>query len=280
MINKIYNIAIKLSIFSIALLGVWLFLVLCFKSSDAFSTFGVGFLFDSTWDISKNHFGASAPIYATLLSMALAMIFAMPVALGVAVFLTHILKQRFKSFFIICIELLAAIPSIIYGMWGFLYFVPLISALFGGSGVGLLASAGVLAIMISPLIACVSKDAITAVPKAVVESAYALGSTRAQVLLGVVLPHARGGILAGAILALGRALGETMAVVFLMGGLVKVQPSLVEPASSIAVTIALQFGEAMVNPLHESSLFALALILFLISAVFTGGIKYAFIKRS
>ena len=100
MINKIYNIAIKLSIFSIALLGVWLFLVLCFKSSDAFSTFGVGFLFDSTWDISKNHFGASAPIYATLLSMALAMFFAMPVALGVAVFLTHILKQRFKSFFI------------------------------------------------------------------------------------------------------------------------------------------------------------------------------------
>ena len=143
-------------------------------------------------------------------------------------------------------------------------------------GVGLLASAGVLAIMILPLIACVSKDAINAVPKSVVESAYALGATRAQVLCQVVLPRAKTGILAGAILALARALGETMAVVFLMGGVLKVQPSLVEPASSIALTIALQFGEAMTNPAHESALFALALILFVISALCSSGVRYVF----
>lgn len=276
MIEKSFNFIVIFSAFSIIFLMLALFLVLSFNSFATFKDFGVGFLFDSVWDVNKGHFGAAAAIYATLLSTFLAMIFSLPVALGVAIFLTHILAKKFKAFFSICIELLAAIPSIIYGMWGFLYFVPMVSAVFGGSGVGLLASGGVLAIMILPLIACVSKDAINAVPKNIVESAYALGSTRAQVLCSVVLPHAKAGVLAGAVLAIARALGETMAVVFLMGGILKVQPSLVEPASSIALTIALQFGEAMNNPAHESALFALALILFVISALCSGGVRYAF----
>lgn len=278
MIEKSFNFLVKLCAFSIVLLMFALLLVLIFGSSTAFERFGIGFLFDSSWDISKEHFGAAAAIYATLLSSAIAMIFALPVSLGIAIFLTHILTNRFKSFFSICIELLAAIPSIIYGMWGFLYFVPIVGAIFGGSGVGLLASGGVLAIMILPLIACIAKDAINAVPRAMVESAYALGSTRAQVLCSVVLIHAKGGILAGVILALARALGETMAVVFLMGGILKVQPNLVEPASSIALTIALQFGEAIGNATHQSALFALALILFGISAICSFGVRYAFNK--
>lgn len=271
-----FKVLIRFGAYFVVFLALLLFAVLVFKSSATFKSFGIGFIFDSVWDVNKGHFGGAAAIYATLLSTALAMIFALPVALGVGVFLTHILAKKFREFFSICIELLAAIPSIIYGMWGFLYFVPLVGSIFGGSGVGLLASAGVLAIMILPLIACVSKDAINAVPKSVVESAYALGATRAQVLCQVVLPHAKTGILAGAILALARALGETMAVVFLMGGVLKVQPSLVEPASSIALTIALQFGEAMTNREHESALFALALILFVISALCSSGVRYVF----
>ena len=263
-----------------------IFLTLVLRAMPAIREFGIGFLFDSTWSVANCKFGGAAAIYGTVVSTLIAMVLATPVAIGIAIFLTEIAPYKVRTFFSISIELLAAIPSIVYGMWGFLFFVPFIQKVFGGSGMGLLTGGLVLAVMILPFIASVTRDSMEATPAVLKESAYALGATKFDVIKNVVFPYSKAGIIGSIILALGRAFGETMAVAFLLGGIfimpnnpVQAIKNIADSATSIPVSLALQFGEAMGNELHESALFYLALILFVISFITIAIAKFVFLRE-
>lgn len=273
-----FNLTRGASIFVLVILFA-IFAALVYYSLPAISKFGIGFLVSSDWDVVKEQFGGAASIYGSIISTIIAMILATPVAIGIAIFLTEIAPFKIRNFFSINIELLAAIPSIVYGMWGFLYFVPLIQKLFGGTGMGLLTGGIVLSIMILPFIASVTRDSMQTTPEILKESAYALGATRFDVIKDVVFPYSKAGIIGSIILALGRAFGETMAVAFLLGGLPVVPSSITDPATSIPVTLATQFGEAMGNKIYESSLFYLALILFVISFFTIAIAKFVFLRK-
>lgn len=273
-----FNLTRGASIFVLVILFA-IFAALVYYSLPAISKFGIGFLVSSDWDVVKEQFGGAASIYGSIISTVIAMILATPVAIGIAIFLTEIAPFKIRNFFSINIELLAAIPSIVYGMWGFLYFVPLIQKLFGGTGMGLLTGGIVLSIMILPFIASVTRDSMQTTPEILKESAYALGATQFDVIKDVVFPYSKAGIIGSIILALGRAFGETMAVAFLLGGLPVVPSSITDPATSIPVTLATQFGEAMGNKIYESSLFYLALILFIISFFTIAIAKFAFLRK-
>ena len=263
-----------------------IFLTLVLRAMPAIREFGIGFLFDSTWSVANCKFGGAAAIYGTVVSTLIAMVLDTPVAIGIAIFLTEIAPYKVRTFFSISIELLAAIPSIVYGMWGFLFFVPFIQKVFGGSGMGLLTGGLVLAVMILPFIASVTRDSMEATPAVLKESAYALGATKFDVIKNVVFPYSKAGIIGSIILALGRAFGETMAVAFLLGGIfimpnnpVQAIKNIADSATSIPVSLALQFGEAMGNELHESALFYLALILFVISFITIAIAKFVFLRE-
>lgn len=273
-----FNLTRGASIFVLVILFA-IFAALVYYSLPAISKFGIGFLANSDWDVVKEQFGGAASIYGSIISTVIAMILATPVAIGIAIFLTEIAPFKIRNFFSINIELLAAIPSIVYGMWGFLYFVPLIQKLFGGTGMGLLTGGIVLSIMILPFIASVTRDSMQTTPEILKESAYALGATQFDVIKDVVFPYSKAGIIGSIILALGRAFGETMAVAFLLGGLPVVPSSITDPATSIPVTLATQFGEAMGNKIYESSLFYLALILFVISFFTIAIAKFVFLRK-
>lgn len=273
-----FNLTRGASIFVLVILFA-IFAALVYYSLPAISKFGIGFLVSSDWDVVKEQFGGAASIYGSIISTVIAMILATPVAIGIAIFLTEIAPFKIRNFFSINIELLAAIPSIVYGMWGFLYFVPLIQKLFGGTGMGLLTGGIVLSIMILPFIASVTRDSMQTTPEILKESAYALGATQFDVIKDVVFPYSKAGIIGSIILALGRAFGETMAVAFLLGGLPVVPSSITDPATSIPVTLATQFGEAMGNKIYESSLFYLALILFVISFFTIAIAKFIFLRK-
>lgn len=273
-----FNLTRGASIFVLVILFA-IFAALVYYSLPAISKFGIGFLASSDWDVVKEQFGGAASIYGSIISTVIAMILATPVAIGIAIFLTEIAPFKIRNFFSINIELLAAIPSIVYGMWGFLYFVPLIQKLFGGTGMGLLTGGIVLSIMILPFIASVTRDSMQTTPEILKESAYALGATQFDVIKDVVFPYSKAGIIGSIILALGRAFGETMAVAFLLGGLPVVPSSIIDPATSIPVTLATQFGEAMGNKIYESSLFYLALILFVISFFTIAIAKFVFLRK-
>lgn len=273
-----FNLTRGASIFVLVILFA-IFAALVYYSLPAISKFGIDFLVSSDWDVVKEQFGGAASIYGSIISTVIAMILATPVAIGIAIFLTEIAPFKIRNFFSINIELLAAIPSIVYGMWGFLYFVPLIQKLFGGTGMGLLTGGIVLSIMILPFIASVTRDSMQTTPEILKESAYALGATQFDVIKDVVFPYSKAGIIGSIILALGRAFGETMAVAFLLGGLPVVPSSITDPATSIPVTLATQFGEAMGNKIYESSLFYLALILFVISFFTIAIAKFVFLRK-
>lgn len=273
-----FNLTRGASIFVLVILFA-IFAALVYYSLPAISKFGIGFLVSSDWDVVKEQFGGAASIYGSIISTIIAMILATPVAIGIAIFLTEIAPFKIRNFFSINIELLAAIPSIVYGMWGFLYFVPLIQKLFGGTGMGLLTGGIVLSIMILPFIASVTRDSMQTTPEILKESAYALGATQFDVIKDVVFSYSKAGIIGSIILALGRAFGETMAVAFLLGGLPVVPSSITDPATSIPVTLATQFGEAMGNKIYESSLFYLALILFVISFFTIAIAKFVFLRK-
>ena len=214
----------------------------------------------------------------SIMSTALAMLFAVPIAIGVAIFLSEIAPQKMKAPVGVSIELLAAIPSVIYGMWGLFYFVPIIRDLFGGLGIGLLTAGIVLAVMVLPFMAAVTRDAMNTTPDILKESAYALGGTKWDVIKDIVIPYAKAGIIGAAILALGRAIGETMAVTFVMGNVHKIPSLITDPATSIPVTLANEFTEAD-EDLYFSSLFFLALVLFVLSFAIIAFAKFAFLKR-
>jgi phosphate transport system permease protein len=252
----------------------------------AFQTFGLGFITSSEWDAVQGQFGALVPIYGTLVTSAIALIIAFPVSIGIALFLTEIAPRWSRGPIGIAVELLAAIPSIIYGMWGLFVFAPFMGAnvepwltehlggwpilgpLFDGPpiGIGMLTAGIVLGIMIIPFIAAVARDVFAEVPAPLKEAAVALGSTRWEVLTKVTLPYTRSAIIGAIFLGLGRALGETMAVTFVLGNAHDLSLSLLMPSNSIAAAIANEFTEAD-SELYRSSLIALAFLLFVVTFI-------------
>ena len=252
----------------------------------AFEKFGLKFLWTDAWDPVGQVFGALVPIYGTLVTALLAMAIAVPVSFGIAMFLTEIAPKWLRGPVGAAIELLAGIPSIIYGMWGLFVLVPVLSEhvypwvdenmgqwplvgrFFAGPPLGLgMGTAGlVLAIMVIPFIASVMREVFLTVPGRLKESAYALGSTRWEVVWDVVLPYTRSAVIGGIFLGLGRALGETMAVTFVLGNAHELTASLLMPGNSIAATIANEFAEAD-SEMYRSSLIALGFVLFLVTFV-------------
>ena len=252
----------------------------------AFRTFGWHFITGKDWDVVGAKFGAFVPVYGTLVTSAIALIIAVPVSIGIALFLTDIAPRWTRGPIAIAIELLAAIPSIIYGMWGLFVFAPfmaahvepwlanhlgnkpVIGALFSGPpiGIGMLTAGIVLGIMVIPFIASVAREVFSAVPPPLKESAVALGSTRWEILSRVTLPYTRSAIIGAIFLGLGRALGETMAVTFVLGNAHDLSASLLMPSNSIAAAIANEFTEADTD-LYRSSLIALGFLLFVVTFI-------------
>jgi phosphate transport system permease protein len=252
----------------------------------ALQKFGFGFLTSEVWNPVTEKFGAIAPVYGTLVTSLIAMLIAVPVGLFIAMFLTELCPIWLRRPIGIAIELLAGIPSIIYGIWGLFVLapflqqhvqpfiidlfgnIPVLSALFAGPpyGIGILTAGLILAIMVLPFITSISRDVFDAVPTVLKEAAYGLGCTTWEVSRHVVLPFTRVGVIGGVMLGLGRALGETMAVTFVIGNAHRVSPSLFAPGTTISATIANEFTEA-VGDLYTSSLIALGLILFVITFI-------------
>jgi len=253
---------------------------------EAFQTFGFGFLTSTDWDPVQQKFGALVPIYGTVVTATIAMIIAVPISFGIALFLTEVSPTWMRTPIGAAIELLAGIPSIIYGMWGLFVLVPylgehvfpwldenvgplpIIGQLFQGPplGIGMLTAGLVLAIMVIPFISSVMREVFLTVPTRLKESAYALGSTTTEVVWHIVLPYTRSAVIGGIFLGLGRALGETMAVTFVLGNAHRLTASLLEPGNSIAATIANEFTEAD-SPLYLSSLVALGFLLFVVTFI-------------
>lgn len=259
---------------------------LVFHSQLTLSKFGFNFLINPEWDPVTQEFGALVPIYGTLISSAIAMIIGIPVSFGIALFLTELSPNWLKRPLGTAIEMLAAIPSIIYGMWGLFVFAPIFAEyvqpalittfgalpifgmLFKGPamGIGMLTAGIILAIMVIPFITAVMRDVFELVPPLLKESAYGLGATTWEVVWKVVLPYTKIGVVGGVMLGLGRALGETMAVTFVIGNAHRLSTSLLAPGNSIASSLANEFTEA-VGDIHSSALIELGLILFLITTV-------------
>lgn len=261
-------------------------LTLVYHSQLTLSKFGFEFLIDPEWDPVKQEFGALVPIYGTLVSSGIAMIIGIPVSFGIALFLTELSPTWLKRPLGTAIEMLAAIPSIIYGMWGLFVFAPLFAEtvqpalvksfgslpifgiLFKGPsmGIGMLTAGIILAVMVIPFITAVMRDVFELVPPMLKESAYGLGATTWEVVWKVVLPYTKIGVVGGVMLGLGRALGETMAVTFVIGNSHRLSASLLAPGNSIASSLANEFTEA-VGDIHSSALIELGLILFLITTI-------------
>jgi phosphate transport system permease protein len=263
----------------------------------ALQTFGPNFLIDQHWNPVTERFGALAPIYGTIVTSFIAMLIAVPVGLLIAFFLTELCPPWLRRPIGIAIELLAGIPSIIYGIWGLFVFapflqqtvqpalitvfgnVPLLSQLFAGPpyGIGMLTAGLILAIMVLPFITSISRDVFEAVPQVLKESAYGIGCTTWEVFRSVVVPYARVGVIGGVMLGLGRALGETMAVTFVIGNAHRISASILAPGTTISATIANEFTEA-VGDLYTSSLVALGLILFAITLVVLAIARYLLLQ--
>lgn len=256
-------------------------------SWDTIKAFGFDFLFTADWDPPQDSYGALVPIYGTLVTSAIALIIAVPVSFGIALFLTELSPPWLRRPLGTAIELLAAVPSIVYGMWGLLIFapifakyvqapvgatlgkVPVIGALFSGPpiGIGLLCAGVILAIMIIPYIAAVMRDVFEVTPVMLKEAGYGMGCTTWEVIWKIILPHTKVGVIGGIMLGLGRALGETMAVTFVIGNTNYLNDiSLFSPGNSITSALANEFAEASPG-LHTSALMELGLILFLITFV-------------
>jgi phosphate transport system permease protein len=259
---------------------------LIYGSIPALAAFGPKFFVTNVWNPVKHQFGALAPIYGTLVTSAIALLIGIPVSFGIALFLTEMCPPILKRPLGTAVELLAAIPSIIYGMWGLFVFapffadtvqpalantlgrLPLLGALFQGAanGIGMLAAGFILSIMVIPFIASVMRDVFEIVPPVLKESAYGIGCTTWEVVWNVVLPYTKVGVIGGIMLGLGRALGETMAVTFVIGNAYKISASLFEPGNSIASALANEFNEAS-DPVHLSSLITLGLVLFILTFI-------------
>jgi len=259
--------------------------------------FGLGFLVDQTWNPVTEKFGARAAIYGTVVTSLIAMLIAVPLGLLITLFLTELCPMWLRRPIGIAVELLAGIPSIIYGIWGLFVFapflqrtlqpflidvfgpIPVLSDVFAGPpyGIGMLTAGLILAIMVLPFITSVSRDVFEAVPPVLKEAAYGLGCTTYEVVRHVVLPYTRVGVIGGVMLALGRALGETMAVTFVIGNAHHIAASLLAPGTTISASIANEFTEA-VGDLYTSALIELGLILFVITFIVLAAARYLLLR--
>jgi phosphate transport system permease protein len=296
------------SIFRITALSAALFVLISLGGAafsmfwgglPAFMKFGVGFIYRSEWDPVNQDFGALVPIFGTLVTSALAMLIAVPVSFGIAVFLTEVSPNWLRGPVAAAIELLAGIPSIIYGMWGLFVFVPFMSdviepwlidnlgplpilnVLFDGVplGIGMLTAGIILGIMVIPFISSVMRDVFSLVPTTLREAAFGLGCTRWEVIRGVVLPYTKTAVVGGIFLGLGRALGETMAVTFVLGNAHQLSASLLAPGNSIAAAIANEFTEAD-SDIYRSSLIGLGFLLFVVTFIVLACAKLMLMRLS
>ena len=279
----------------VVLLGIIASLVI--SAWPALAEFGFPFFYTIEWDIINSKFGGLIAIFGTVVTATIAILIALPLSFGIAVFLTETCPMPLRRPLGTAIELLAAVPSIIYGMFGLFVFAPLFAEyiqpaiagslgqipglgfLFTGAfnGIGILAAGLILAMMILPFIASVMRDVFEIVPPILKESAYGLGCTTWEVVTNIVLPYTKTGVVGGVMLGLGRALGETMAVTFVIGNAHKLSSSLFSPGNSIASTLANEFGEAEPG-LHYSSLFALGLALFIITLIVLSLAKWMLLR--
>ena len=284
---------------ALAVLGILLGVMvsLAIGAAPALGTFGIGFLWTESWNPVTGKFGALAPIYGTLVTSIIAMIIAVPIGIGIATFLTELCPPVLRRPVGIAIELLAGVPSIIYGIWGLFVLAPILQttvqpwlielfghvpalhSIFAGPpyGIGVLTAGLILAIMVLPFITSVTRDVFEAVPPMLKESAYGLGCTRREVMWKVVLPYARVGVTGGIMLALGRALGETMAVTFVIGNAHRISASILAPGTTISASIANEFTEA-VEDIYTSSLISLGLILFIITFIVLAIARYMLLR--
>lgn len=281
-----FRVITRSAAFLVLLLLSGVIVSLIIGSMPALQAFGFDFITTQSWNPVTEKFGAMAPIYGTLVTSLIAMLIAVPVGLMIAFFLTELCPQWLRRPIAIAIELLAGIPSIIYGIWGLFVFAPFmqvhiqpllislfgpipgLSSLFAGPpyGIGMLTAGLILAIMVLPFITSISRDVFEAVPPVLKEAAYGVGCTTWEVFRNVVLPYTRVGVIGGVMLGLGRALGETMAVTFVIGNAHKISASVLAPGTTISATIANEFTEA-VGDIYTSSLIALGLILFAITFI-------------
>jgi phosphate transport system permease protein len=281
----------------VMLVGVLVSLVV--GAWPALSKFGIGFIWTERWSPVKQIFGALTPIYGTIVTSLIAMVIGIPVSFGIAIFLTEICPQSLRRPIGVAIELLAGIPSIIYGLWGFFFLapflqatiqpflidtagnVPVIGMLFGGApyGIGLLTAGIILAIMVLPFITSITRDVFQTVPVLLRESSYGMGMTTWEVVRHIIIPYTRVGLVGGIMLGLGRALGETMAVTFVIGNSHNISASLLAPSTTISATIANEFTEAT-SDLYTSSLIGLGLILFVITFAVLALAKWLLIRTN
>jgi phosphate transport system permease protein len=295
--DALFHLLTRSSAIAVLLLLGGVIASLIIGSLPALRTFGLEFITTEVWNPVTEKFGALAPVYGTLVTSAIAMLIAVPVGLLVAFFLTELCPQWLRRPIGIAIELLAGIPSIIYGIWGLFIFapflqqhvqpylidlfgnVPILSLIFAGPpyGIGTLTAGLILAIMVLPFITSISRDVFEAVPPVLKEAAYGVGCTTWEVFRSVVLPYTRVGVIGGVMLGLGRALGETMAVTFVIGNAHKISASILHPGTTISAAIANEFTEA-VGDLYTSSLIALGLILFVITFIVLAIARYMLLR--
>jgi phosphate transport system permease protein len=284
--DRAFKILTQASAVTVLIILAGVMIALVDGSLPAWRAFGLDFLTTQSWNPVTEKFGALPAIYGTLLTSVIAMLIGVPVSLGIAIFLTEISPERLRRPIGIAIELLAGIPSIIYGIWGLFVFapffqahmqpalidafanVPVLNQLFAGPpyGIGLLTAGLILAIMVLPFITSITREVFDTVPPVLKEAAYGIGCTRWEVVRRVVIPFTRVGIIGAVMLGLGRALGETMAVTFVIGNAHRIMPSIMAPGTTISASIANEFTEAT-GDLYTSSLIALGLILFFITFV-------------
>jgi phosphate transport system permease protein len=295
--DALFRIITRTAAITVLMLLGGVIVALVSGSLPAFRTYGLDFLTTEVWNPVTEKFGALAPVYGTLVTSLIAMLIAVPVGLMVAFFLTELCPMWLRRPIGIAIELLAGIPSIIYGIWGLFVFapflqqtlqplliglfgnIPILSSIFAGPpyGIGILTASLILAIMVLPFITSISRDVFDAVPPVLKEAAYGVGCTTWEVFRSVVLPYTRVGVIGGVMLGLGRALGETMAVTFVIGNAHKISASILHPGTTISASIANEFTEA-VGDLYTSSLIALGLILFFITFVVLAIARYMLMR--
>jgi len=292
-VDIIFHALTRLCAAFVLLMFASIVLSLAIGAWPAFEAFGFAFLWTEAWDPVRELFGAAAPIYGTLVTSAIAMIIAVPVGIGIAIFLTELCPRPLRRPIGIVVELLAGIPSIIYGIWGFFVLapilqqrmqpgaisffegIPLLGSLFAGPpyGIGMFTAGLILAIMTLPFITAITRDVFETVPGVLKEAAYGMGATTWEVVWNVVLPYARGGVVGGIMLALGRALGETMAVTFVIGNAHNISASLFAPGTTISAAIANEFTEA-IGELYIAALIELGLILFFVTFLVLAAAQY------
>lgn len=297
-VDIIFSSITAVASLSVLLLILGILYVLILEASPSIEKFGfLRFITSTDWNPVRGSFGAATNLFGTAITTVLSMLIAIPVAIGIAVFVTEIAPNFLKGPIGAAIELLAAIPSIIYGMWGLFTLapimanyiepalkksigsIPLVGVLFEGTpmGIDLLTASVILSIMIIPFTASISRDAFNLTPAVIKESAYALGATKWEVVKNIVLPYSKLGVFGGVVLSLGRALGETMAVAFVLGNNHRITTSLFDAAATITVTLANEFTEADTD-IYLSSLFYLALLLFVISFIILALAKFFILK--